>query len=129
MVMGLTVTVATILHDLRLLNSVAPNTFSSSCPNSPTILEIRVSATLTVSCTGYLSYYNSANLCRGWVGGWDLSEVRLPRKPLARFAPNSTNVLPEPVDVPYDLSLYGCIQLLELNDFRFVFPAIVLLTA
>ena len=54
----------------------------------------------------------------GRVGGWDLSEVRFPRKPFARFAPNSTNVLPEPVDdVHYDLSLYECIQLLELNDF------------
>ena len=53
----------------------------------------------------------------GWVGGWDLSEVRFPRKPFARFAQNSTNVLPEPVDVPSDLSLYGCIQLLELNYF------------
>ena len=67
--------------------------------------------------TQLTSNYNSVNLCRGWVGGWDLSEVRFPRKPFARFAPNSTNVLPEPVDVPSDLSLYGCIQLLELNDF------------
>ena len=63
-----------------------------------------------------LSNYNSGNFCHGRVGGWDLSEVRFPRKPFARFAPKSTNVLPEPVDVPSDLSLYGCIQLLELND-------------
>ena len=35
----------------------------------------------------------------------------------------------ERVDVQYDLSLYGCIKLLELNDFSVVFATTVLLTA
>ena len=36
---------------------------------------------------------------------------------------------PEPDDVQYDLSLYGCGQLIELNDFWVVFATPMLLSA
>ena len=48
----------------------------------------------TISSCLALSNYNSGNLCRRFSLSVCISEIRFPRKPFARFAPNSTNVLP-----------------------------------
>ena len=74
------------------------------------------------------SNYNSGNLCRRFCLSvylkFDFQENRshdsLQTRPMC---------CPETCDVHYDLSLYGCIQLLELNVFSVVFATTVFLTA
>ena len=71
-----------------------------------------------------ISYYNSANLCLSFrLSGcpsvhlkFDLHENR--SHGLLQPRPTCCS---EPDDVQYDLSLYGCGQIIELNDFCVLF--------
>ena len=66
--------------------------------------------------TTYKSYYKSANLCPSVFPSVDLHENRsndsLQTRPMC---------CPEPDDVQYDLSLYGCGKIIELNDLCVLF--------
>ena len=76
----------------------------------------------------YLTIIRQISVVGHWMGGWTLkfdfqenrSNDSLQTRPMC---------CPECVDVQYNLSLYGCIQRLALNDFRVVFATTVLLTA